>query len=187
MGLFTPQRYVAEVAVVDLAALRARGKRALLLDRDNTIVPRDTKQVPPATVGWLARAHELGFKLCFVSNNWACNVRPDADRFGAQLVSRAAKPLPFALWHACSKLGVSRREAVLLGDQVFTDLLGGKLAGIDTVLVQPQTEVDLAHTLLLRKVEARVLGDIRPEVRACAAGASGGGAAPGDASSPGCR
>lgn len=182
MGLFTPQRYVVDVTVVDLAALRDTGKRVLLLDRDNTIVPRDTKQVPPETAAWLVQARELGFRLCFVSNNWARNVRPDADRFGAELVSRAAKPLPFALWHACSKMGVSRREAVLFGDQVFTDLLGGKLSGIDTVLVCPQTEVDLAHTLLLRKVEARVLGDARPEGRACpgvAAADSGRVGAPG--------
>ncbi len=163
MGLLTPQRYVEDVTVVDLAEQRRAGKRALLLDRDNTIVPRDTKVVPPAVEAWLAQARRLGFKLCFVSNNWAKNVRPDAERFGAALVSRAAKPLPFALWRALGKLDVAREEALLLGDQVFTDLLGGRLAGIDTVLVRPQTQVDLAHTLVLRRFEARVLGGMEPE------------------------
>lgn len=163
MGFLTPMRYVENVTVVDLDEQRRAGKRALLLDRDNTIVPRDTKVVPDEVACWLGRARELGFALCFVSNNWARNVRPDADAFGAALVSRAAKPLPFALWHALRKLGVRRAEALLLGDQVFTDLLGGKLAGIDTVLVQPQTEVDLAHTLVLRKFEARVLDGLEPE------------------------
>ena len=163
MGFLTPMRYVENVTVVDLDEQRRAGKRALLLDRDNTIVPRDTKVVPDEVACWLGRARELGFALCFVSNNWARNVRPDADAFGAALVSRAAKPLPFALWHALRKLGVRRAEALLLGDQVFTDLLGGKLAGIDTVLVQPPTEVDLAHTLVLRKFEARVLDGLEPE------------------------
>lgn len=166
MGFLTPMRYVEDVTVVDLDEQRRAGKRALLLDRDNTIVPRDTKVVPDEVARWLGRARELGFALCFVSNNWARNVRPDADAFGAALVSRAAKPLPFALWHALRKLGVRRVEALLLGDQVFTDLLGGKLAGIDTVLVRPQTEVDLAHTLVLRKFEARVLDGLEPERRA---------------------
>lgn len=163
MGLLTPNRYVEDVTVVDLVEQRRAGKRALLLDRDNTIVPRDTKTVPPEVVCWLKEARELGFALCFVSNNWARNVRPDAEAFGAALVSRAAKPLPFALWHALHKLGVSRGEALLLGDQVFTDVLGGRLAGIDTVLVRPQAEVDLAHTLVLRRFEARVLDGIEPE------------------------
>lgn len=175
MGFLTPMRYVENVTVVDLDEQRRAGKRALLLDRDNTIVPRDTKVVPNEVARWLRQARDLGFALCFVSNNWARNVRPDAEAFGAALVSRAAKPLPFALWHALRKLGVGRDEALLLGDQVFTDLLGGKLAGIDTVLVRPQAEVDLAHTLVLRRFEARVLGGLEPERRAggADAGASG--------------
>jgi len=163
MGLLTPRRYVHDVTALDLEQLWRQGKRALLLDRDNTIVPRDTKVAPKEVVAWLAQARELGFKLCFVSNNWAKNVRPDADRFGAQLVSRAAKPLPFALWRALGKLGVGRSEALLVGDQVFTDILGGKLSGIDAVLVEPQTTVDLAHTLVLRKLEAKVLDGMSPE------------------------
>lgn len=165
MGMFTPQRYVTDVTAVDLDAAWRDGKRALLLDRDNTIVPRDTKVVPAHVEAWLVRARVMGFKLCFVSNNWAKNVRPDADRFGAQLVSCAVKPLPFSLWHALRKLGARRGEALLLGDQVFTDILGGRIAGIDTVLVCPLTQVDLAHTLALRKLEARVLKGLEPEGR----------------------
>lgn len=163
MGLLTPDRYVTDAAVVDLEQAWAAGKRALLVDRDNTIVPRDTKVVPPRIERWLADAHAIGFKLCLVSNNWAKNVRPDAGRFKAELVSRAAKPLPFALWHALRKLGVARNQALFVGDQVFTDLLGGKLAGIETVLVQPLTEVDLAHTLVLRKLERLVIGGLVAE------------------------
>lgn len=170
MGLCTPNRYVTDVSAIDLDALWAAGKRALLLDRDNTIVPRDTKEAPASAVNWIAHAHELGFKVCFVSNNWAKNVRPDAQRFDASMVTRAAKPLPFALWHALRKVGVTRREAVLVGDQVFTDVLGGRLAGIYTVLVEPQTEVDLTHTLWLRRLERRVLKDLKPQGPAQAIG-----------------
>ena len=163
MGLLTPDRYVRAVTVVNLDELWAQGKRALLLDRDNTIVPRDTSTVPADVAAWIDHAHGLGFKLCFVSNNWAKNVRPDAERLGTAMVTRAAKPLPFALWHALRKLGVSRKQAVLMGDQVFTDMLGGKLAGIDTVLVAPQSAVELDHSLALRGLEARVLKGLAPE------------------------
>lgn len=128
-------------------------------------MPRDTKVVPPEVEAWLARARDLGFKLCFVSNNWARNVRPDAERFGAALVTGALKPLPFAIWHALRKVGARRREAVLLGDQVFTDLLGGTLAGVDTYLVRPQAAVDMPYTLVFRKFEALLLGDLEPEGR----------------------
>ena len=42
MRIFSPKRYVASVDRIDLDALWADGKRAILLDRDNTLVPRDT-------------------------------------------------------------------------------------------------------------------------------------------------
>lgn len=160
MALLRPGRYVRAVTSVDLRALRASGKRVLLLDRDNTLVPRDTHVAPPEVLAWLAQARELGFALCLVSNNWAKNVRPDAEAFGASFISRAAKPLPFALWTALRRCGAARREAVLVGDQVFTDVLGANLAGVDCILVCPQAEKDLAHTLALRHLEARVLKNV---------------------------
>ena len=48
MRIFSPKRYVASVDRIDLDTLWADGKRAILLDRDNTLVPRDTEQVPAA-------------------------------------------------------------------------------------------------------------------------------------------
>lgn len=162
-GLLLPDRYVVGLTAVDPRALWGRGKRALLLDRDNTVVPRDTGRVPPDVESWLAEARAVGFSLCLVTNNWASNVRPDAERVGALLVPRAAKPLPFAVLRACRLLGVRRDQAVLFGDQVFTDVLAGRLAGVETVLVKPQAKADLAHTLLLRRLEARVLRGMAPE------------------------
>ena len=176
MGLFDPWRYVADVTAVDLDELRRAGKRAILLDRDNTVVPRDTRVVPERTAAWLRRAGEMGFRLCFVSNNHRAAVQPDAEAFGALCVADAAKPLPVALWRALRLTGAARREAVLFGDQVFTDVVAGNLARIDTVLVVPQTTVDLAHTLVLRRFEARVLGGRAPE----GGGSPAGGPADGD-------
>jgi hypothetical protein len=163
MGLLSPTRYVTGVCAVDLGALARDGKRALLLDRDNTLVPRDTKAMPPEVRAWCAEARGRGFKLCLVSNNWAKNVRPDAEAIGAALVGRAAKPLPFGIARALRLMGVRKGEAVLVGDQLFTDVLGGNLAGVQTILVVPQTTVDLAHTLVLRRLEALVLGGRAPE------------------------
>lgn len=64
MRIFSPKRYVASVDRIDLDTLWADGKRAILLDRDNTLVPRDTEQVPAAVSAWLEDAHVKGFKLC---------------------------------------------------------------------------------------------------------------------------
>ena len=53
MRIFSPKRYVSSVDRIDLDTLWADGKRAILLDRDNTLVPRDTEQVPAAVSAWL--------------------------------------------------------------------------------------------------------------------------------------
>ena len=62
MRIFSPKRYVASVDCIDLDTLWADGKRAILLDRDNTLVPRDTEQVPAAVSTWLDTARAKGFK-----------------------------------------------------------------------------------------------------------------------------
>ena len=66
MRIFSPKRYVASVDRIDLNTLWADGKRAILLDRDNTLVPRDTEQVPAAISAWLdaARAKALSCAWC---------------------------------------------------------------------------------------------------------------------------
>ena len=60
MRIFSPKRYVASVDRIDLDTLWADGKRAILLDRDNTLVPRDTEQVPAAVSAWLDAARAKG-------------------------------------------------------------------------------------------------------------------------------
>jgi len=72
------------------------------------------------------------------------------------------KPLPFAFLRALSKVGSQRKRAVMVGDQLFTDVLGGRLLGMRTVLVTPLSQTDLPHTLLLRRLERLVLAGRTP-------------------------
>jgi predicted HAD superfamily phosphohydrolase YqeG len=77
-------------------------------------------------------------------------------------VAKAVKPLPFAFLRALSKVGSARNRAAVVGDQMFTDVLGGRLLGMKTMLVVPLSHTDLPHTLLLRKLESLVLAGRRP-------------------------
>lgn len=144
MRIFSPKRYVASVDRIDLDTLWADGKRAILLDRDNTLVPRDTEQVPAAVSAWLEAAHAKGFKLCMVSNNWHRDqVMASARELGLEAISHAMKPAPFALKAGLKRLGATADEAVLIGDQLYTDVWSGNFAGVDTILVKPQATQDL--------------------------------------------
>ena len=137
-------RFVSSIDKIDLDELKAQGVRAILFDRDNTVVPRDTKVAPPEAQAWLDKAREMGFLVYMVSNNWHTSaVQASADELGVKAIDHALKPLPFAIMRALNEMGVSPDRAVLVGDQVFTDVLGGNLAGIRTILVRQQCDVDI--------------------------------------------
>ena len=153
----SPDSYLSSVHAVDLDDLAARGIRVLLLDLDNTLLPRDTNVVPDELKAWAAGLRDRGFSVCLVSNNWHERVHHVASELGFDLVDKAVKPLPFAFLAALRRAGAKRREAAVIGDQLFTDILGGNMMGMRTVLVSPLSATDLPHTLLLRRLEALVL------------------------------
>lgn len=147
-------RYVASVDLIDVDALVAEGVRLVLIDRDNTCVPRDTKVAPEAVMDWIDRVREAGIELCMVSNNFhSREVRASADELGMQVVDHAMKPAPFALNRAMDLMGATATQTVMVGDQVFTDLLAGSLAGVRTILVRPQCRRDLWYTHIFRLFE----------------------------------
>ena len=162
MPILRPDRYYTSVSAIDLDELHASGIRGVLLDLDNTIVPRDTRVAPPETRRFAEELARRDFKACLVSNNWHLRVSGVAEDLGFSLVSKALKPLPFAFRKGMRLMGVDPSETATIGDQVFTDVLGGNVAGTLTVLVDPLSRADLPHTRLLRLIEARVMADRVP-------------------------
>ncbi len=162
MSLFSPDYYYTDVLAVDLDRLTEDGVEALLVDLDNTLLPRDSEDVPDDLRAWATSVDEHGFRMCLISNNWHERVQGVADELGLPMVSKAVKPLPFAFRKGLGILDVSARQAAVVGDQLFTDIAGGNLIGARTVLVEPLSRTDLPHTLLLRRLEARIMAGREP-------------------------
>lgn len=157
MGLFKPTYRVHAITDLSVDELAAAGVRCVLVDRDNTCVPRDTGVVPPTVLAWLARARAAGMATCVVSNNFhGSQVESSARELGCACVHHAMKPAPFAVRRALRLMGAVPSEAILIGDQVFTDVVAGHLAGVRTALVDPQSTTDLWYTHVLRVVERLV-------------------------------
>jgi len=158
MGLFSAWRYFERVDQIPVAELAAAGVTCVLIDRDNTCVPRDAKVAPPAVSAWLDEVRAAGIKTCVVSNNFhGSQVEKSARELGCEVVHHAMKPAPFALRRALSLMGAAADEAVMIGDQVFTDVVAGNLAGVRTILVRPQSRRDLWYTHIMRVGERLVL------------------------------
>ncbi|MDP2182426.1 MAG: YqeG family HAD IIIA-type phosphatase [Actinomycetota bacterium] len=162
MAILAPDLYYSSVFAIDLDDLRRRDIDTLLVDLDNTLLPRDTNVITAEHHEWARRLSDGGFSVCLVSNNWHERVRAVASEMGFELVSKAVKPLPFAFLRALRLVGAHRSRAAVIGDQLFTDVLGGKFLGMTTVLVQPLSSSDLPHTLVLRRIERLVLAGRRP-------------------------
>lgn len=147
---------------MDLGALSAMGVDTLLVDLDNTLLARDSAEVTDEAKQWVSRAKASGFRVCLVSNNWHERVSGVARELNVELVAKAVKPLPFAFLIALRKMGSTRGRSATIGDQLFTDVLGGRLLGMKTVMVVPLSSSDLPHTLVLRKLERIMLAGRKP-------------------------
>ncbi|MBI4276948.1 MAG: YqeG family HAD IIIA-type phosphatase [Armatimonadetes bacterium] len=161
MRWLVPREYAPSVQAIDLAALRRRGIEALLLDLDNTLVPWGAREIPEALPGWIAAARAHGLRLCIVTNNFTRRAERIARALGVEAVTAAAKPASLGLRGAMRRLGTAPASTALVGDQLFTDILGGNLLGLYTVLVPPLSRREFPTTRLVRLAEALVMSLVR--------------------------
>ncbi|MDR1014448.1 MAG: YqeG family HAD IIIA-type phosphatase [Coriobacteriales bacterium] len=165
MPFLTPDDYLGSVERIDPSALVEQGFGIVLLDIDNTLVPRDTRRLPAGVARWVARLREEGLRVCLLSNNWHRVVFDYARELDLPLVHRAMKPAPFAYMRALRKMGRRRGEKVVcVGDQIVTDVWGAHLLGLKAILVEPQATKDLWYTQLFRRFERRLMHGRRPRV-----------------------
>jgi HAD superfamily phosphatase (TIGR01668 family) len=95
-----------------------------------------------------------------LSNNFSERVAAVGAALDVPTVANALKPLPFGFLRALRMLGTARRETVVIGDQLFTDVLGAKVLGLHAVLTEPLVPKDFPLTRVLRLLE-RVVFDRR--------------------------
>jgi len=136
--------------------LYSEGIRGLIFDIDNTLVPHGAP-ADRRSIDLFRRLHAAGFKTCLISNNDERRVKPFADAVHSQFKADAAKPLPGGYKAAMNIMGTGKAETAFIGDQIFTDIAGAKLAGIKAILVRPVAEDHEWQIVLKRKLEKPVI------------------------------
>lgn len=157
MELLTPDISFDRVEDITAEFLEQRGFTALLLDVDNTLVSRATGTIEESVLAWIEEIKAAGIACCLISNNWHKTVFAHAETLGIPIVYKAMKPLPLAYIKAMVKIGAHRANTVVVGDQLFTDILGARLCVIPCILVKPLSTTDLWYTKLFRKAEDVIL------------------------------
>jgi HAD superfamily phosphatase (TIGR01668 family) len=154
--LLVPGAVVSSVTAIAPQALRRKGICAMVVDLDNTLTVWNERQCAAETVSWLQQMLSGGISVCIASNNGVRRVRDFSESLGLDIpwVAHAGKPRARAYQASLRCLGTPAEATAAVGDQVFTDVLGGNMAGMFTILVQPLGRREFVATRGLRVVES---------------------------------
>lgn len=156
-----PTWFVESIYDLDLDRLWQRGIRGIITDLDNTLIGWNVPEPDERLLEWTRRLQEHGFKVCIASNNSQLRVEAFARHLDVPFLSKAGKPRRRGIRAAMAMLGTTPQTTALLGDQVFTDMLGGNRLGLMTILVRPIARTEFLGTRLVRRVERLVLATLR--------------------------
>jgi len=127
--------------------------KIVLSDLDNTLDSYKTSY-PSERVKELKRFYsEHGIRLMIVSNNTSKRVQIYAQALGVRAICFMLKPFAFRLKKFLTDESLNRDEVLLVGDQIFTDVMAGNKAGVKTLLVAPLTPFDPPWTSMNRFFE----------------------------------
>lgn len=153
LKLLVPCLAVNTLSDIDLPELKRRGIHGLILDLDNTIIPWNSPEICPEVLVWLKDLPCQGFKVCLVSNNGERRVKQIAIQFGAPFIARALKPSRHGFSQAAKVMGLAAEAIAVVGDQLFTDVLGGNRQGMFTIRVRPLGAKEFIGTKITRQLE----------------------------------
>ncbi|MEG1774362.1 MAG: YqeG family HAD IIIA-type phosphatase [Oscillospiraceae bacterium] len=157
MGILWPHERYHRITDIDPAALLRSGIKAVVLDVDNTLTTHDNPVPAVGVLEWLRGAERAGLEMMILSNNHPPRVEPFARMLGLAFEANGRKPLPGGVRRACAKLHAAPRETAVIGDQLFTDMLGGRLAGCRCLLVDPIEPEKTRFFRLKRRLERPIL------------------------------
>ncbi len=154
--MLKPEIKLERVTDITLDILKKYNINSLILDVDNTLSTHHGDVLTDGLEEWLETMQNSGIKLLVLSNSKEQRVKPFAEKIGLSYISLGLKPLPFGYLRALKKLGSKRKETAIVGDQIFTDVLGGRLVGVRTVLLTPIKLETTAGFRFKRKIERLV-------------------------------
>lgn len=148
-----PNEYFNNVREINIDFLKKNEIKALILDVDNTLIDYD-KNLDKATIEWAENLKKEGIKLYILSNsNKKEKVKTVAEKLKIEYEYFGKKPLKIGFKKVQEKLQEKPENIGVVGDQIFTDVIGGNRCKMFTILVDPIAEKDIWITLIKRPIE----------------------------------
>ena len=165
LNMLYPRIYVNSILDIPVDELKKLRIKAFILDLDNTITEWNSNKITQEITSWFELIKQEGFQACILSNNNEQRVLKVAESLNIPYVYRAQKPRRGGYYKAMSIMQVSPRETAVIGDQIFTDVLGGNRAGLLTILVVPIARKEFVGTKFSRSLEYLVLRRLKKHIK----------------------
>jgi uncharacterized protein len=135
--LITPHYRIHRVEELTPERLSQWGLCTLLLDVDCTLTRYRRGDVDPTVAAWIEQLRMANIKMCLVSNGMGHRISGFAERLRLPCVSQAMKPMPWGVRAAIELLRAEPSQTAMVGDQIFADVMAGRIAGVRSILVDP--------------------------------------------------
>ena len=155
MDNFIPDMYQKSIYHINYDKLKENGIKCLLFDLDNTCVPFKDKEPNKKLIDLFERLKDMDFKVIIFSNGTKKRIAPFKNGLNVDCSASSKKPNTNKLMKVIKMFDYDLSEVVIIGDQLFTDILCGNRAGIKTVLVNPMSSDDLLFTKFFRYFERK--------------------------------
>lgn len=162
--LLYPNLYLKNVKEIKYEMLKNNGIKGLILDVDNTLLDY-YKNMLDGLENWCEAMKEKGIKFCIASNS---NNRDKVDniskKLGIPYIFFAKKPLKGGLNKAARLMQIKNEEVAVVGDQIFTDVLGANRCKMFSILVDPINEKDMFVTIIKRPIENLIKKNYKKQI-----------------------
>lgn len=153
---FYPSGYAGDVFSINYQKLYDKGYRGLIFDIDNTLVPHG-KDSTIEIDNLFKEIKKIGFKTLLLSNNDDERIKRFNKNINSLYISEADKPKVNNYLKALELLKIEKKEALFIGDQLFTDIYGANKSGIDSILVKFINETNTKKIGKRRRAENIIL------------------------------
>ncbi len=158
-----PNIYLNKVEEITPELLSENKIKALILDVDNTLIDIN-RNLSDSIIDWAMNLRGHGFKLYILSNtNHKEKVEEVANKLGVPYENFAKKPFKSGFLRVQKKLNENPENIAVVGDQIFTDIIGGNRCKMYTILVDPLKEKDFWYTAWKRPLENSIKKKIKKE------------------------
>jgi len=151
--LLKPKIKTERVTDITPQILNKYNINSLILDVDNTLSTHHGQILTDGLLEWIDNMKANGIFLTVLSNSKEKRVKPFAEKINLDYISLGLKPLPFGYLRTMKRYSLKRKNTAIVGDQIFTDILGGNSVGIKTILLTPIKLEDGWSFKLRRKLE----------------------------------